>query len=270
MADDNAPGEQVTKKGRPVRKVAPKKVAAKKVAAKKVAAKKVAAKKAVAKKAVPAKRSRPTKKASPVPAREEALPDPVPMAEVALPPSPLPEPPAEPPLPSPPPPEVPEPARQEKRKRKKFRVALLVVLTVALLAGGIVLIADLLSSSDDGVGYTSLKAGNCFNNPPDNFKRVATVSCARPHDLEVVAVVSDPSPKKAGYPGTSALVQVASEQCAPAFQAYVGVPVEQSQLRQVEVVPQKASWDDGGRRLVCTVRSPDGAPSTGSARGSNR
>ncbi|HUQ62438.1 MAG TPA: septum formation family protein [Acidimicrobiales bacterium] len=171
--------------------------------------------------------------------------------------------------PPPPSPTADVPADGKPRGKAKKLVLVLAILVIlgALLAGGIYLLIS--GGDEDGVAYTSLEPGNCFNNPPENFKRVTTVPCTGSHDLEVIAVVTDPSPKDAPYPGTAALVQVASERCAPDFQIYVGIPVDQSQLRQVEIVPQESSWTDGSRRLVCTVRSPGGEPLSRPARGSN-
>jgi hypothetical protein len=149
-------------------------------------------------------------------------------------------------------------------------VLIVVLGAVALLVAGGVILA--LASGDDGnkANYDTLKPGDCIETPGKELSKVTVVRCDKPHGAEVFASVDDPAPKSAKYPGKDLLVREAAVGCGPQFQPYVGVPFDQSHLKDLDIVPAKESWDSGSRRLVCTLATADGKPFTGTLRDSKK
>lgn len=144
---------------------------------------------------------------------------------------------------------------------------------VAMVAGALVALALVLIlagfvlnklSSDDGVKYSDLKAGDCFKQPSGRFNNVETVPCEEQHDLEVFATLDHPAAKDAPFPGMDTLVRYASPQCLSQFQPYAGVPFDQLNLKDVYITPRESAWKDGARRLVCAVGSGEDQPTKGS------
>lgn len=131
-----------------------------------------------------------------------------------------------------------------------------IIVGVAVLAGlvivGLVLgLGKVLGK--DGVKYSELKAGDCFERPSGRFKNVTKAACNKPHDLEVYAVLDHPAGAKDAFPGMDELVRYASPLCLAQFKAYAGVPFEQLNLQDVYITPRDSAWKDGARRLVCAV-----------------
>jgi hypothetical protein len=125
---------------------------------------------------------------------------------------------------------------------------------------------------DDGVDYSKLKVGDCFNSSKSNQVRGINVKpCSKPHDSEIYALVNHPAAKSDPYPGKDPLVQFAADAClGQPFTEYVGVPLEQSKLKDFEIVPQASSWKKGRRVLVCGVDTGGQGDITGSVKGSRR
>jgi len=148
--------------------------------------------------------------------------------------------------------------------------------TVALVIGAVALVAGIgtaalaaLNGGSGGVKYSSLVPGDCLQKPGDAFDTVQRVDCAKPHDLEVFALVDDPAPKGSKYPGKELMDREANVTCPPQFQSYVGVPFEESQLAVPFFVPTKEAWDANSRRLLCTVSAKTGKL-TGSVKDTKR
>ena len=124
--------------------------------------------------------------------------------------------------------------------------------------------------SEEGVKYSELKAGDCFERPSGRFKNVETVACDQEHDLEAFAVLDHPAPEDAPFPGMDALVRYAIPECNRQFPGYAGVPFEQLNLKDVYITPRESAWKDGARRVVCAVGSEDERPTTGSIKAGAR
>lgn len=153
--------------------------------------------------------------------------------------------------------------------RRWVRTALMVAVVV-LLAGAVAVAAVKANRrSSARVKYTELRPGDCLQKPDDTFVRAERVACAKDHDLEVFALVDDPAPQGARYPGREILEREANVACPPQFQFYVGVPFDQSSLLGQFYVPTKANWESGNRRLLCTVSARTGKLK-GSVKGSAR
>jgi hypothetical protein len=125
---------------------------------------------------------------------------------------------------------------------------------------------------DDGVDYSKLKVGDCFDSAKSNLVRGVKVKpCSKPHDSEIYALVNHPAAKTDAYPGKDALIQFAADAClGQPFTEYVGVPLEQSKLKDFEIVPQASSWKKGRRVLVCGVDTGGQGNITGSVKGTRR
>jgi Septum formation len=177
---------------------------------------------------------------------------------------PPPPPPQAAPAPAPAPPSAPAPPA---RKRSRARLALAVVGLVALAVVIALVVAAVAGPS--GVKYDELQPGDCLEKPGDRFVRAERVDCAEPHDLEVFALVTDPAPRDARYPGPEILEREATVACLPQFQAYVGIPFEQSELRFTGYVPTERNWEEDNRLLVCTLSARTGRL-TGTVKDSRR
>ncbi len=167
-------------------------------------------------------------------------------------------------------------AGRAKRRRGKggglvtaTRLVAVISLALWLTIAGIVA-ANL--AKPDGVDYASLKVGDCLDTPEGTeVRRLKLRPCTEAHDAEVFAVVIHPAPAGDAYPGADALLGYAANLClGQPFTDYVGIPREQSQLTEFEIVPEREAWSEGRRGLVCAVDNADRSPLTAPVRGSAR
>jgi hypothetical protein len=149
------------------------------------------------------------------------------------------------------------------------RVVAVLALVVWLVGGGVVAYA---AFNDEGVDYSKLKVGDCFDSSATNEVRGVKVKpCAKPHNSEIFFLVTHPAGPREPYPGKDALVQFAADAClGQPLTDYLGVPLEQSKLKDFEIVPQESAWKDGRRMLVCGVDTGGQGNLTGSVKGTRR
>jgi hypothetical protein len=120
---------------------------------------------------------------------------------------------------------------------------------------------------------TDLVAGNCVagepfaGQPTGEATDTQLADCNGPHDGEVVGVVTYTQGPAEPYPGQGQVSTYAEEQCAIAFEAYVGVAYGTNALSMVSLWPTEDSWVRGDREAVCVAFQPD-APLNGSIAGS--
>jgi hypothetical protein len=104
------------------------------------------------------------------------------------------------------------------------------------------------------VGVNVLRLGDCFNdNASDEVTDVATVEavpCAEPHDNEVYYLGALP---EAEFPGDEVVDELVADQCLTVFDAFAGVPYNESQLEVAYIFPSEASWAEGDRGYICMV-----------------
>lgn len=116
---------------------------------------------------------------------------------------------------------------------------------------------------------TDLIVGNCVagapfsGEPTGEATDALLVDCAGPHDGEVVGLVTHTPGPSDPYPGQEQVAAYAEEQCAIAFEAYVGAPYGESALSMLSLWPTEDSWARGDRESVC-VAFQEGTPLTGS------
>lgn len=116
---------------------------------------------------------------------------------------------------------------------------------------------------------TDLVVGDCVagaplvGDPTGEATDVQVADCAGTHDGEVVGLITHTEGAAAPYPGQGKVAAYAEEQCAIAFEAYVGVPYGTGALSMVSLWPTEDSWARGDRESVC-VAFQEGTPLTGS------
>ncbi|MFB7250882.1 septum formation family protein [Microbacterium sp. NPDC056234] len=100
----------------------------------------------------------------------------------------------------------------------------------------------------------SLKVGDCM--PADAISETeqtdaSVVPCSEPHGYEVYHEFELADGE---FPGADAIQAEVEAQCLPAFDAFVGLPFEESALDITWYEPTESSWTEGDDRLVqCLV-----------------
>lgn len=113
------------------------------------------------------------------------------------------------------------------------------------------------------------RVGDCFNDPSGDASMVTEVEgvpCSTSHDNEVFHTFELPD---GPFPDTDTLDGYVFDECLPAFESYVGVSYDVSELFLFPITPTEESWDVDDREVVCALYA-DGAQLVGSMRSSNR
>ena len=149
------------------------------------------------------------------------------------------------------------------------RVVSILALVAWLVGAGVGAYALL---QDEGVDYSELKVGDCFDSSQSNeIRGIELKACDQPHNSEIFFIVTHPAGPDAPYPGKDTLVQYAADNClGQPLTDYLGIPLEQSQLKDFEIVPQESAWEDGKRVLVCGLDTGGQGDVTGSVKGTRR
>jgi hypothetical protein len=113
-------------------------------------------------------------------------------------------------------------------------------------------------------------SASCFTlDRHSSIQQVSAIPCALPHGTEVYAVVENPAPLDAPYPGVEAVRAYANPTCEAAYEAFVGVPYRPSSRLWISILsPEEPYWVIGVRTAWCSLQARDGEQTTGSARGS--
>lgn len=119
--------------------------------------------------------------------------------------------------------------------------------------------------------------GECVNLPASNeITEYETVDCAETHTAEVFALPQHPAPEGAPFPGAEALDTFATERCREAFEGYVGIDYNDSEIYFTTLSLVEEAWVEAGdREIVCLlvgvpIEGGNGfAQLTGSKRDSN-
>jgi Domain of unknown function (DUF4190)/Septum formation len=101
----------------------------------------------------------------------------------------------------------------------------------------------------------SLRAGDCFQNPSGNqptldVTEVTAVSCATPHDAQVVAQLPVTG---SAYPGKAAFRTQALSGCKASNEALVEQSKVTDTMRLIWLYPEEQAWDDGHRTISCMI-----------------
>lgn len=129
-----------------------------------------------------------------------------------------------------------------------------------------------LSIASGTTNPTGLAVGQCFDSDgfslsaPLDLSTARVVPCDGPHQQEVFAVIVEPDPPGAPYPGEAVMTSFAGDACLAAFSPYTGLDYEASSLDIAEAEPTQTSWDAGDRATVCALHAADFEPLQSSAR----
>jgi hypothetical protein len=155
----------------------------------------------------------------------------------------------------------------------------LTVVVASLLLGGCSSIPGVFGDAmrgDDGaiteagvVSTGSLMVGDCFGdtNRGGAVSSVAAIPCEDPHVYEVFHDFSLPA---GDFPGDAEFEEATYAECDPAFEQFVGVAYEESELEYFFYTPTEEGWSAYDDRRVSCVIGTEGVRVTGSAAGSAR
>jgi len=104
------------------------------------------------------------------------------------------------------------------------------------------------------VNWRNLKPGMCVEDAADAATKIPVVDCRAPHQLEVTARTKASGPSR--WPGDDKMLELVERPCRTAFERYVGVDYDQSDLELDFWTPDEEGWSNGARTLVCFVYDP--------------
>ncbi len=114
----------------------------------------------------------------------------------------------------------------------------------------------------------AIEVGDCVDETEaDEVSDVPVVPCSDPHDQELF---SEFLLTETEWPGDDAIQEAAITRCDAAFEVFVGVPWDSSELEWYPFTPTEDGWDSLGDRLVqCVIYDPAGK-TTGTLKGAAR
>ena len=139
---------------------------------------------------------------------------------------------------------------------------------LALTASALTSACSLLSFGPRTSAF-SMKVGQCVQLPTgDNITDLETTDCSALHDAEVFHLTQVTEDER---PSDSELEDMGGDACLAAFEGYVGIPYEESELDYTILYPSPGSWEQGDREIICFIISGDGTDTqlSGSMRGAN-
>jgi hypothetical protein len=167
-------------------------------------------------------------------------------------------------------------------KRRSIGLLIRLGIAVVVIGGGI--IGWITSADRDSDGnivsagnlvVTDLAVGDCFDDEAGAdategqlVSSIRAVPCAEPHDNEVFHVFTATGGDE--LPNRSALDDQIGAQCLPAFDDFVGVAYEESELDFFTFEPTADGWRRGDRRVICALYELDFDKLEGTARGVRR
>jgi hypothetical protein len=144
------------------------------------------------------------------------------------------------------------------------RKGLLIVILVLVLP-----LAIILWAVKDNTSADDLKAGDCFDLP--TAASVSTVThhpCTEAHTAEVFHV-AEFTGSDMDFPVSFVLSRFVSENCAPAFETYVGADIDSNPDLAVGYFhPNSDGWSSGDRTITCYITRADEGPMTESVKAS--
>lgn len=118
-----------------------------------------------------------------------------------------------------------------------------------------------------------LRVGDCYQPVEDvddqSLLAAIIVPCEQPHLAEVFGVDDLEGGPDAPFPGVDVIDDDAIDICDAAFEAYVGVALDNSRYSYVYYTPTEQSWAGGDRVVMCSV-DDRGRELEGSVQGTER
>ena len=124
--------------------------------------------------------------------------------------------------------------------------------------------------SGSTISAFDLEVGDCFDAPEiEAMTDVELIDCGEPHRYESYLIENHPAGREEPFIGDVPMSDHADEVCMTTFEAFVGVPWEESSpLTYFYLQPTAETWEEiGDREVLCAVYSTDG-DLTGSVEGS--
>jgi hypothetical protein len=159
---------------------------------------------------------------------------------------------------------------------QKMAKAALVIVGVWLVVAVVVIVALVTTSAErdetgrvtDGgrASVLALRVGDCLPEADliGEQRTVELVTCSKPHQVEVFAVFD----LEGEFTTAEEVGQLADAGCFDRFEAYVGVPPEQSSLNVYDLVPPTKTSFRQDPSVSCLLIADD--PLTGTMKGSKR
>ena len=119
----------------------------------------------------------------------------------------------------------------------------------------------------------TFRAGDCLNGlslDGGDIGSAKGIPCDQPHQAEVYLLVDYPAGSDAPFPGRETVAQFADGRCVGAFEPYVGLSYDVSEIFVTYLYPIENSWPRGDREVVCILYYEDGREVIGSLRGAER
>lgn len=104
------------------------------------------------------------------------------------------------------------------------------------------------------VYWQSLKPGMCVRDTAESVTNIPVVDCRAPHQFEVTARTKTSGPNK--WPGDDKITDLVEGKCRAAFERYVGLGYDQSDLDMDFWTADEEGWAAGNRTLICFVYDP--------------
>ena len=104
---------------------------------------------------------------------------------------------------------------------------------------------------------TDLVVGDCYDPIDDEESDVllaaAIRSCDEPHLHEVFGILQLEDPIGAPFPSDRDIENAAVDLCDPAFEDYVGAPIDDSRYDYLYYLPSEVTWENDDREVMCVV-----------------
>ncbi len=118
------------------------------------------------------------------------------------------------------------------------------------------------------VGTQRLQVGDCFiNSEEGSTQLVQGVPCAELHDSQVAALVELDDDGTTDWPGVTQLLNRAQLLCVGAASEALDGNLADPTVGLSAYVPDEDSWNEGDRRIICSLGRFDGSPMSGSLLG---
>ena len=132
---------------------------------------------------------------------------------------------------------------------------------------GIVLVVGFLLSQGQR-DLQNLAPGDCFDTAEtDTITEIDAGPCTEPHEYEAFHVTTVAGET---FPSDAQFEETFTSQCLPAFESYVGVAYQDSEIFASMITPSEESWGDGDRSVVCIMYERGNPELTASLRNANR
>jgi Septum formation len=117
---------------------------------------------------------------------------------------------------------------------------------------------------------TDLRAGDCFDLKDPSAEEIGDVTgipCTAEHEYETFFIGTMP---EGPFPNDDGFIAWLDGNCRPAFETYVGMAYENSELDIFWLQPTSEAWNDGDRSIQCALYHPRIHRLTESLKGSAR